>query len=208
MTTKALQTRDKDGLTLAQRRLLGELALTTNWRQACTNAGVPPNTLRSLLSTNKAFQAAYNNLLGPAVEVARDMLESSVIKVAGMYDEAVEAVKMVELEIVCPECKHEFPVANPHPDWATRLRAGDTVLRVAKLLKDVKEISGTITHLTLEESLALARWKHDGQISPSMIERLRQKGLLNETNSPTVVDDRIDGLRPIDGDSGSTVPER
>jgi hypothetical protein len=178
MTTRHLQAKDEDGLTLVQRRCLQELALTTNWRQACDNADVPANTLRHWLSTDAPFQAAYNDLLGPAIAVARDMIESTALKAAGMYEEAVEAVNMVELELVCPECKHEFSIANPRPDWATRLRAGDTVLKVAKLLIDRKEISGTLTHLTLEETLAVARWKHDKQIPPVMIERLRQKGLI------------------------------
>ncbi len=217
MTTKALQVRDKDGLTLAQRRLLQELALTTNWRQACDNAGVPPRTLRHLLSTNVAFQDSYNNLLGPALDIARDMIESTSLKVAGMYDEAVEAVKMVELELACPECKHEFSISNPRPDWPTRLRAMDTVLKVAKLLVDRKEISGTLTHLNMEQSLALARAKFrlrnglEPDIPPALMDILRphlKEGIPHEDDSDKVVDAGGAGVRPVNGDPSGPVPER
>lgn len=217
MTTKHLQVRDGDGLTLVQRRCLQELALTANWRQACDNAEVPPNTLRHWLSTNADFQSAYNDLLGPAVDVARDMIESTALKAAGMYEEAVEAVKMVELEIVCPQCKHEFSVANPRPDWSTRLRAGDTVLKVAKLLIDRKEISGTLTHLSMEQNLALARARfflRSGRVPdlpPSVMEILRphlKEEFPHETNPDPFVDGGVDGVRSLDGDSSGAVPER
>jgi hypothetical protein len=217
MTSRNLQVKDADGLTLVQRRLLQELALTADWRQACANAEVPANTLRHLLSTNVAFVDAYNKLLGPAVEVARDMMESTAVKAAGMYEEAVEAVRMVELEIVCPECKHEFSTTNPYPDWATRLRAGDTVLKVTKLLKDVKEISGSITHLNMEQSLALAKARYhirrgeDPGLSPALMEMLRphlQEENPHENAPDKVIDVGSDGVRPVDGDDGGAVPKR
>ncbi len=214
---RQLQARDADGLTLTQRRALQELAFTDDWRQACVKAKVSPHSVKHWLSTNEAFHTAYNNLLGPAVAVVRDMMESSAVKAAGMYEKALDALKTVEREIRCPECQHEFILPESGPDWNARLRAGDTVMRVAKVLKDVKEIGGTITHLSMEENLALASAQHsirNGQeptIPPRMMDKLRPylpQEAPNEARSGSIVDVSGDGLRSVDGDPGDPVPER
>jgi hypothetical protein len=215
--SRQLQARDADGLTLMQRRALQALALTDDWRDACTEAQVSPNSVMHWLSNNEAFRAAYNDILRPNISIIRDMMETTALKATGMYDEAVTAVKMVELEIVCPSCAHKFSLTNPQPDWSTRLRAGDTAMRVAKVLKDVKEIEGTITHLNMEESLALASARYAirrGQtptIPPQMMAKLRSylpEEAPNEASSGPIVDARVDGIRPVDGDLGDPVSER
>jgi hypothetical protein len=45
----------------------------------------------------------------------------------------------------------------------------------------VKEIEGTITHLNLEDRLALAAYKANRPIPPNVISRLQQLGLIKET---------------------------
>ena len=159
-TNRQLLARDADGLMLNQRRLLQELAQVADWRKACENAEINPGTARRWLTSDAEFMQAYNALLGPSLDIARDLMESTALKAAGMYDEALEAVKILDQEVVCPECHHEFTTEIASPDWNARLRAGDTVLRVGHILKDVKQIEGSITHLSMEESLALAKAKY------------------------------------------------
>ena len=176
---RQLLARDADGLMLNQRRLLQEMAQVTDWRKACENAEIKPETARGWLTRDEAFIQAYNDLLGPAVEIARDLMESSALKAAGMYSEAIEAMKVIDTEVTCPHCRKEFTLESVTPDWNARLRAGDTILKSAKILKDVKEISGSITHLSMEESLALAKAKHAMRnglplnLPPSLMAKIR-----------------------------------
>lgn len=204
---RQLQARDADGLTLTMRRALQSLALTDDWRDACVEARVSPNSVKHWLSTNEEFRAAYNDLLGPAVAVVRDMVETLGIKAAGMYDEALDALRTVERNVCCPKCNHEFTLPESGPDWNARLRAGDTVLKTSRILKDVKVTEGTITHLSMEEALALAsaqyaiRHGHEPTIPPRMMEKLRpylQKEVPNASRSGSIVDARVTRVRPDD----------
>lgn len=167
--------------------------MTSNWREACEKAGVPANSLKYWLAHEPAFQKAYNSLLGPAVEVARDMIESTAVRAAGMYDEAIDAIKGIDCTVVCPACQHEFSAKVGEPDWAARLRAGDTVLKVSRILKDVKEIGATITHLSVEESLALARLKYalDHGIAPDIPPHMMEKIRPHLREEPTHADDPV-----------------
>lgn len=192
---RQLQRKDEDGLTLVQRRLLTELVLEPDFRQACENAKVPPNTAKHWLATNEAFIRRYDNLLGPVVEVARSTMEATSLQAANMYGEAIEANKTLYRDVDCPECHHEFTVSIKAPNWPTRLRAGETILKSSKVLKDVRETETIITNLNLEERLALARWQWNKRnpqdmqrIPPQMVETLRQKGLLDENNPDSVED--------------------
>lgn len=180
---RQLQHKDEDGLTLIQRRTLQELALTPNFKQAAENAEVPVSTVKHWLATDEAFSRQYDKLLGSVVEVSRRLMEANSQQAAEMYGEAVEADKTLYRDVTCPECQHEFTVRLTVPNWPTRLRAGEVIQRVSGLLKNVQVHEGTLTHLTLEESLALALWKQDKQIPPQMVDRLRQKGMLRETDS-------------------------
>lgn len=176
---RQLQVRGAEGLTLVQSRVLQEMALTTDWREACARVEANPRTVRSWLEHDPAFQDAYAALIGPAISTARDLMESSALKAAGVYNEAMEAIKVIEQEVTCPHCSLPFMTEMGMPDWNSRLRAGDTVMKVARILKDVSEKSVTITHLTMEDNLAIARanWEISQglqpTIPPAMLERLR-----------------------------------
>lgn len=202
---RQLQRKDDDGLTLAMRRVLGELALTPSFKQAAENAEVPVSTVKHWLATDDDFRRQYDGLLGPVVEVSRNLMEANSAQAAEMYGEAIEANEPTEHELTCPDCEHTFTAVIQAPNWPTRLRAGETVLRASKVLKDVRETETIITNLNLEERLALARWQWNKRnpqemqrIPPQMVETLRQKGLLREDDTDPVED--AGGSRVRSGD--------
>ena len=177
---RQLQAKDDEGLTLEQRNLLQELGMHAgDWKQACVNSQIPQKRCQRWLANNEAFLSAYNNLVGSSLDIVQDRMEDLAHRAGDMYEEAMEAVRYWSKDVTCPKCTHEFSVPVGGPDWNARLRAGDTLLKSAKILKDVKEISGSITHLSMEESLALAKAKHAMRnglplnLPPSLMAKIR-----------------------------------
>lgn len=204
MTTasRQLQRRDKDGLTLQQRNTLQALAQEEDWRKACASVGVLPATLQKWLQTDEKFGARYDQLLGPALDIAQSIIETSALKAAGMYEEAMDAVRTVTRDVTCPECSHRFTAFQTVPDWSNRLRAGDTILKVSNILIERKRIDQTITTLNFEETMALAQIRYaqrkgqDNVVSPGMMDVLRRKGVVDEAPTVEVLDDSDDGVQP------------
>jgi len=174
---RQLQVKDELGLTLEQRKLLSELALS-DWRSACETLNINPRTARSWL-LGPEFRAAYDGLVSTGVETARKVMENKAFRATEMYDEALDAMRTIEQEVICPHCDTPFTAEISVPDWNPRLRAGEVILKVARIYKDVREQETIITHLGLEERLALAKYKYalehgqDPNIPPALMERIR-----------------------------------
>lgn len=203
---RQLQVKDDEGLTLQQRALLEELGMHPgDWRQACKNAEVLPSLLQGWLARNPAFLAAYNGLIEAPLDIVKEQMEDTAHKAAAMYDEAVGAVKMVELDVACPKCQHEFSVVNPLPDWNTRLRSGDMAMQISGLKIDRKQIEQMNVNLTVEQSMALMSWRYSKQngkpvtVKPSVLDELRRKGVLNDNpTSSDIIDVGESGVRSSD----------
>ncbi len=208
-TSRQLQRRDKDGLTLQMRNTLQALALESDWRIACASVDVLPATLQSWLQNDEAFGNRYDQLLGPSLEIAKDMMEQRALKAAGMYDEALDAVRTIARDVSCPKCGHTFMAFQTTPDWSARLKAGDTIMKTAGILIDRRKIEQTNVNLSFEQSMALAQVqyavtlaKRTGgvpqiTVSPSMLEQLKRKGAIEgEVISSKVIHDSDGGVQP------------
>lgn len=191
--THPVRRRDADGLMLDQRRLLQSLAEGVPPPQACQQENVEWGRFRHWLSEDAAFQQAFDGLVSNSVETARSLLEAMAVKAVRVFEDAVAHTKVIEVPVCCPDCGKEFLGQVETADMATRLRAGETVLKSTRLLKDVKEIGGTFTHLraslTFEELLALAAAESGRHISPHLRTRFTQMGLLTEGKG-----DAVDGV--------------
>ncbi len=180
--SRQLQFRDDDGLTLQQRRLLQELAMVPNWREACANAEVSPPVCQKWLKDFPEFREAYNNLIGPALELVQDKVETMAHEATDIYEDAMQAVRYFPKDVSCPKCNHEFSTPVGGPDWNARLRAGDRILQISRILIDRKQIQQTTVALTLEQAMALMQYKwalRNGkpfQAKPSLIDELKRMG--------------------------------
>ena len=206
-TSRQLQRRDQDGLTLQMRNTLQALAQESDWRVACASVDVLPATLQSWLQNDASFGDRYDQLLGPSIEIAKDMMEQRALKAAGMYDEALDAVRTIARDVSCPKCAHTFTAFQTAPDWSARLKAGDTVMKTAGILIDRRKIEQTNVNLSFEQSMALAQVKYavtlakriggapQITVSPSMLEQLKRKGAIEgEVISSKVIHDSDGGV--------------
>ncbi len=203
---RQLQVKDNEGLTLQQRNLLQELALHPgDWKKACANAEVPPKLCQAWLSTNESFLANYNSLVGSSLDIVQDRMEDLAHRAGDMYEEAMEAVRYWSKDVTCPKCKNEFSVPSGGPDWNARLRSGDTIMKVSRILIDRKQIQQTNVNLSVEQSMALYsyRWSMANgesiKVKPSVIDELRRKGVINDNpTSGEVVDASQHRVQPRD----------
>lgn len=179
---RQLQFKDDAGLTLQQRNLLQELAMVPNWREACANAEVSPPVCQKWLRNSPEFREAYNNLIGPALDLVQDKVETMAHEATDIYEDAMKAVHYFSKDVSCPKCSHEFSTPIGGPDWNARLRAGDRILQISRILIDRKQIQQTTVTMTMEQSMALMQYKwarKNGKTvlaKPSLIDDLRRMG--------------------------------
>lgn len=186
----SVQRRDPDGLLIEQRRFFQELALYGDPKIACEKADVSYNRFKSWLGRDRHFQAAYDTALGPSLNIVREMLETSAPRAAGVLDEALEASDPMEHDTICPECNHHFMIVIQIPNHQVKLKASEMILRATRMLKDVREVEGTITHIGLEDRLALSMYKAwqtgvGSPIPPNVLSRLKTLHLIPDDHTPT-----------------------
>ena len=181
--TRPLRHRDSDGLLVEQRRFFQSLADCGDPRRACEESQITWTRLKTWLARDRAFGEAWDRALGPSVDTVRELLETSATKAAAVLDEALDSDATIEHDAVCPACAFLFTVRVQIPNWQVRLRAGEMILKGARVLREVKDINveGTVTHMTLEQRLALAAWKAGQHVTPQALTELRNLGLLKET---------------------------
>jgi len=177
---RGLQRRDASGLMAIQRQFFQELLVQGSWRKACAALEIKERRVRGWLETDEAFGKAYDDLFGlEDTKLTRRELELMAGRAVGMYDEALEAERGLRQEVICPKCQEKFSINYARPDWRIRLRAGDTILRSAKILQDTKEIKGTLLHVNLtgDEAMALIAIKAGRPVPETVRTRLREKGI-------------------------------
>lgn len=189
-STAIEQRRDLDGLSLPQRRLLQELAMTPDPQLACEKAAVKFSTFKSWLRKSEEFGDAYNLLLGQSIQVAKEMLEGASMRAAGVYEEALTATKIIALDIKCPHCDEYFQTEAEKPDWPTRQRAAASIHKIVGLIVDRHQIEKTTVHLTFEEQLGVIALKARQRIPPTLYTQLAEKNALPDV--PPEESDEID----------------
>lgn len=179
--SSSVQRRDANGLLIEQRRFFQELAVYGDPKKACEEADITWGRFKNWLSRDKHFQEAYDNMLSPSLDLVREMLETSAPKAAGVVDAALDSDDTMEYDVVCDE-QHEgprhFKTYIKIPNWQVKLRASEMIFKATKLLKDVKEISGTVTHMTLEDRIALASHNAGRTLPPNVKNRLVELKLI------------------------------
>ena len=184
---RQLQAKDDEGLTLEQRNLLQELGMHPgDWKQACVNSQIPQKRCQRWLANNEAFLSAYNNLVGSSLDIVQDRMEDLAHRAGDMYEEAMEAVRYWSKDVTCPKCTHEFSVPVGGPDWNARLRSGDTIMKVSRVLIDRKQIEQTNVNLSVEQSMALMSYRYSKEsgkpvtVKPSVLDELRRMGEIHD----------------------------
>jgi hypothetical protein len=174
------QHRGTDGLMLVQRQFLQELLAQGSTRKACDVLKIRERRVRGWLTEDDAFRSAFDNLFSlEEATLTRREMEIMSGRAAGMYDEALDAERGRKIKAVCPKCGERFEAGYTAPDWRIRIRAGDTILRAAKILQETKEIKGTVTHVNLTgaEAIALLAIRAGRPVPEAARAALRAKGI-------------------------------
>src|SRR5581483_7880592 len=126
----APRARLRNGLTADQNLVMQELSRHGNWKRACDTTGVSYERFRHWMRKDPHFRRAFEEMNGETVESVKRQLESSAQRAAEVFDDALEAMKDAKLDIKCPACGVEIKIEAEVPDYATRLKAGETILKV------------------------------------------------------------------------------
>jgi len=186
---EALATRDASGLTLIQRRTLAELAIHPSVRAALKGAGITRKQLTHWLRHDTPFRKAFDDLYSDATEAGRSILSTLLPKAAETLGDALDADKPVSANVTCPHCEKTFDVHIQAPNWPTRMRASENVLkREGELAEHVKH-GGVVGHLhLLPDQLARLAIEAGQEVPPSVVEELRQRGLVPNRSSTATPD--------------------
>lgn len=144
---------DAAGLTLLQRRVLQEIAMTGNWRQAAANVGIKdPRTVRRMFK-NPAFKEQYDSFFdAEEIKVTERELNLAADDVTWVFEEAKNAELQKKFRVECPECGHKFDFFAKVADHMTRMKAGELLLKMRGLLTDNRtvKVSGRVEHVHWE----------------------------------------------------------
>lgn len=176
---------DEDGLRLEQRALLQSLADGLSRTQALKHCGLSIYQWNRWMRAGTPFRAAYDRLNVSTAAETRRLLESASSKAGDVLVDAMDAMKDVTMEVTCPQCQTKFGVEAEIPNHNVRLKASEITLRAARVLKDVREVESSVTHMSIEQRIALALWKAGkvDQIPSHMWEELVKLGLIPATEA-------------------------
>lgn len=191
-TTKAVTPVDNQGLTTEQRRLLAEIAAIGDWRIAAQNVGLSSRQVREQFK-NQAFKDAYDNLFtSEELKVTQRELEMASSELGQLYQDAMQAEVQKTVNVVCPACKAKFNIFVTVMDWTAKLRAGETLLKLTRLMKDEKSIKMegqvNVVHMELKDKLALWRVEMGLPVPPHVRDRLINLGLLDESKRSDTIE--------------------
>jgi hypothetical protein len=170
---------DARGLTEHQRAFLLEIAAGKTRKEAAKEVGLTIRTVQKW-QQGAAFRQALAEVFEGSIEETKTRLRGASASALDGLIEMQEAMKDAHISIQCPGCGEELEIEAKIPNWTARGRAYELILRAAKVLKDVKEIEGTITTMSIEQKIALALFKSGRyeQIPSFMWEQLQRLGLI------------------------------
>jgi hypothetical protein len=179
--------RDEDGLLAQQRNALTGLLAGESWPEVQRRLGLSSRQLGRWLREDEHFRAAYEDLFDFDVDTLRKQIQANGTKAAERLDESLDAVKTITIHGSCPNCRTKVEVATEVPDWNTRMKAIDMVLRVSRVLKDVTKVEADVPQPSLTHHLALAmtRSGKGDQVPPHIKEDLHRMKLLDGQDTET-----------------------
>ena len=187
MSIHPVAERDSRGLELHERRLLQEIARTGSWTQAADNLGLTRRNVKMLFH-KPAFKEEYDALFSiEETQATRRELEMLSSDIADLYESAktAEMEKLVPVE--CPKCQTKWRITVTVMNWTAKLRAAETLLKIAGILKDTKnvKIEGRVNFvlMTVAEQIALMRLKSGFPVPPHMYQRLKAMGALDDLDT-------------------------
>jgi hypothetical protein len=185
-------------LTQQQTNFLVQCGLEGDWHVAADQVGATRRQVRAWFS-NPAFKQKYDDLFNTdELKTTMRELEMASGELGALYADAMQAEMSKKVMVDCPNCQHKFPVFVKVMDWATKLRAGETLLKVTRLWKDEKTVKnehkGTVAHveMSLSEWSALKRLEMGLSIPPHIRKILEDKGFLDATGH-VKIGETIDG---------------
>ena len=168
-------------MTITQRQLLQEVTLKPDLDEACEKVGIKLATVKKWLQRDEAFGDAYDEIFKDSLAIAKGLMEGAAARATGVYEEALTATKIGEVDVQCTHCGEDFQTVASMPDWTARLKAAEIILKTSNILVDRRQIEQTTVHLTMEERLAIAAWKSGRPIPPNVQSKLEQRGLLTSS---------------------------
>lgn len=131
---------DAQGLTLTERRMLQEIAAVGDWEKAAKNMNMDKRKVRSMFK-RAAFKREYD-ILFPVEEARVTQAELTLISedAGTIYRQAIDAEIEKKIPVECDECGHKQYVLVKVMDWAVKLRAIETLLKVAHVIKDERSL--------------------------------------------------------------------
>ena len=192
MPSKALVERDERGLTLLDRRLLQEIALTGSWQQAADALGLTRRQVRERFKI-QSFKEQYDAIFdSEEIQATKRELELVATGTGKLYEEALNAEKTRNVATVCPDCGHKFSIFVQVVDWMARLKAGETLLKLTKLLKDERKVQVEgqvgVVHMSAGEYLALQRLRMGLPVPEHIYRRLQALSQSSEFDLPPMPD--------------------
>lgn len=172
---------DENGVDSRMKIFIQELATSGSWRSAANEAGVNERTPRRWLESHPGFQALWAQVFGSTdVNSYKKQAEILQAKALNVYDESMDAAQVITVKVQCPECGERFTTEYTVPNAATRLKAADAVSKMTGLLKETKEVKGSveIVHLTAVQKSAYLAWQTGLPIAPHLEAELREVGLI------------------------------
>jgi hypothetical protein len=149
---------DERGLSENQRRFLLEIAAGKTRREAAKAIGVTYPTVQ-VWQRLPVFRTALAECFDGTIAETRIRMGGATATAMDGLLEAMDAMRDVEVKLNCPDCGAELVATAKVPNWTARVKAYEMVLKAAKILKDVKEIEGSITTMTMEQKIAMMLFK-------------------------------------------------
>lgn len=196
----ALTERDEHGLSLQERRVLTEIASTGSWQEAAKNLGITRRQMQTLFA-RPSFKQQYDELFNTEeIENAKRELNMAISGLGKIYEEALQAETVKRVTVECPKCKHSFNVFVEVVSWMARLKAGETLMKFARLLRDERSIKVEgqvgIIHMSAGEYMALQRLRMGLPVPDHIYRRLMDLGQQSNFTIPP----NPEGLEYIEGE--------
>lgn len=174
-----IQYGDLHNLTFEQKKLLAYALEEPTMKAACASAGITIWQHRKWLRTNELYAEAFRRVGTGLLAEARAKLDTLVVKAADVFEEALDAKKLLKVE--CPHCTKEFSINIQ--DTKARIDVAKEVFRRSGDLGKV-QVEHKVRDMATEDRIAVAqiaravRLGEPIPVPPDVVQDLQRRGLL------------------------------